>query len=64
MLQPYGGIPQTITIAYSFIHLQPPLKDVNQPKALVAKEIAANLLTEWLDDWKAIKKKNRMEGIP
>jgi hypothetical protein len=29
--------------AYSFIHVQPPLKDVNQPKDLVAKEIAANL---------------------
>jgi len=50
MLQPYGGIPQTITIAvlevtnsaYSFIHLQPPLKEVNQPKVLVAKEIAVN----------------------
>lgn len=61
MLQPYGGIPQTITIAvsevthtaYSFINLQPPLKDVNPPKFLVAKEIAANLCTELLDEWKA-----------
>jgi len=54
MLQPYGGIPQTVTIAYPFVHLQHPLKDVNQPKGLVAKETAANLLTEWFDDWKAI----------
>jgi len=62
MLQPYGGIPQTITIAllevthsaYSFIHHQPPMKDLNKRKTLVAKEIAANLSTEWLDDCKEI----------
>jgi hypothetical protein len=51
ILQQCAEIPPMIRMAvlevtqssYSCIHLQPPLKDVDKPKALVSKEITADL---------------------